>query len=69
MKMIVNGEERFLETEVLVSDYVKSLDLDPKTVVVEVDGRIITRQDYQSTMLLDGAEVELIRFIGGGSRC
>ncbi len=66
MKIIVNGEERLLEAEVVVADYVQSLDLDPETVVVEIDGRIITRHDYQSTLLLDGAEVELIRFIGGG---
>ncbi|MFW8601294.1 sulfur carrier protein ThiS [Desulfobacterota bacterium M19] len=69
MKIIVNGEERFLETEILITDYVRSLDLDPATVVVEVDGRIINRREYQSTLLLDGAEVELIRFIGGGAGC
>lgn len=49
-----------------VYDYVCSLNFDPETVVVEMDGQIIQREEYQSRLLKDGCILELIRFIGGG---
>ena len=46
--------------------FLKSLDLDPDTVVVECNGEIIARTHYESHLLTDGAKLELIRFVGGG---
>ncbi|MBU4154333.1 MAG: sulfur carrier protein ThiS [Proteobacteria bacterium] len=66
MKILVNGEEKEAPVGVSVSEYVKALGFDPETVVVELDGQILTRADYPSKQLTEGCELELIRFIGGG---
>ena len=66
MEIIVNGESRTIEPGISVDVYIRSLDLDPETVVVEYDGKIIKVEDYNSCILADGGELELIRFIGGG---
>ena len=66
MKIIVNGEEKEAQPLVSVSAYVMTLGFDPETVVVELDGQILSRGDYAERRLTEGCELELIRFIGGG---
>lgn len=66
MKIIVNGEEKEAPANISVAEYVTTLGFDPETVVVELDGQILTRADYGERHLTAGCELELIRFIGGG---
>ncbi len=66
MEIIVNGEPKTVASGMNVNTYIKSLDLAPDTVVVEYDGRIVQRNEYESCVLADGGELELIRFVGGG---
>jgi thiamine biosynthesis protein ThiS len=49
-----------------VADYLSQLGLDASSVVVECDGKILTREEYGSHALQDGSVLELIRFVGGG---
>ena len=64
--IICNGEPRRLEGAMSVEQLVADLGLNPETVVAEVDGRILGREEYAATQLRDGASLELIRFVGGG---
>ena len=48
-----------------VNSLLVDLELNPATVVVECDSKIILRDDYE-TILQDGSVVELIKFVGGG---
>nr|MBF0223789.1 sulfur carrier protein ThiS [Desulfobulbaceae bacterium] len=66
MNITVNGEPKVAPKNSTVYDYVCSLNFDPETVVVEIDGKIIQREEYQTRQLKDGCILELIRFIGGG---
>jgi sulfur carrier protein len=66
MQIIVNGEEKEAPANISVAEYVMTLGFDPETVVVELDGQILTRVDYGERQLTAGCELELIRFIGGG---
>ncbi|MEW6594720.1 MAG: sulfur carrier protein ThiS [Thermodesulfobacteriota bacterium] len=61
-----NGETRRLAGEMSVEELICSLDLNPETVVAELDGRILNRSEYAVTKLAEGATLELIRFVGGG---
>ncbi len=36
------------------------------TVVAEIDGEIIDRDNFSKTKVADGQKIELIRFMGGG---
>jgi len=42
------------------------LNINQATVVAEVDGKIVERQNFQHTKLSSGQSIELIRFVGGG---
>lgn len=44
----------------------KQLDINGATVVAEVDGKIIERQNFAQEQVSNGQVIELIRFAGGG---
>ncbi|HJR16792.1 MAG TPA: sulfur carrier protein ThiS [Gemmatimonadales bacterium] len=62
----VNGEPRRLPAPATVSDLLHHLRLDPRTVVVELNRKIIRRPQLGDTPLSDGDAVELVHFVGGG---
>lgn len=66
MKILCNGEAQEIPSEIRVADYLSQLGLDASSVVVECDGKILTREEYASHILQDGSVLELIRFVGGG---
>ncbi len=61
-----NGEKRQAPPESRVIDFILGLDLDPETVVAELNGKILKRDEYESALIEEGAVLELIRFVGGG---
>ncbi len=61
----VNGTECDAAGKLLY-DYLKSAGFDAKRVAVERNGEIVPRADYEDTVLADGDEVEVVRFVGGG---
>jgi sulfur carrier protein len=66
MKIICNGKEQEVAAGCTLLQLLGSLKLDPDTVVVECDKKIISRDEYEAMMLVAGQNLELIRFVGGG---
>jgi thiamine biosynthesis protein ThiS len=66
INVIVNGEARSLEHGATLSDLLRSLDLDPRMVVVEHNRAIVRRPSLAGTALNEGDMVELVHFVGGG---
>jgi thiamine biosynthesis protein ThiS len=64
--VMVNGKERQLEAGRSLSELLDSLDLDPRTVVVELNREIVRRPKLDETKLNDGDSIELVHFVGGG---
>lgn len=65
----INGKDReFVKGKLpdSVSELLDVLGVDQATVVAEVDGEIIERNDFSKTALSAGQKIELIRFVGGG---
>jgi len=44
----------------------EQLKIDPRTVAVEHNLVVIKRARYAETMIEEGAEVEIVAFVGGG---
>ena len=61
-----NGQQHAVADDSSVTDFINILGFDTGTVVVELDGNILKPDEYASTKLSDGCELELIRFVGGG---
>lgn len=65
MNVQINGELRCIDSKT-VMDLIRSLDLDPTRLAVELNRDIVTKRDYESTMLADGDRIEIVQFVGGG---
>ena len=66
LDIIVNGEPRRVPGPATVADLLQHLDLDPRTVVVELNRQIVRRVHLADTSLAAGDTVELVHFVGGG---
>ncbi len=58
----VNGKESLTVSELLVEQKVKM----PEMVSVEINGQILKRTEFKTTMLKDDDKVEFLYFMGGG---
>ena len=67
MTIRVNGEARDLADPVSISALLAALDIDPRRVAVEHNLVVVRREAYDSTLIADGDEVEIVNFVGGGS--
>jgi thiamine biosynthesis protein ThiS len=66
LHVMVNGESRQVPGPATIGDLLRHLKLDPRTVVVEVNRRIVRRPQLEETTLSDGDSIELVHFVGGG---
>ncbi len=67
VSVVVNGAERSIPGGSSIANLLSSLSLDPRTVVVEHNGRIL--RDHASlpgVALTEGDVVEIVHFVGGG---
>jgi thiamine biosynthesis protein ThiS len=66
LAITVNGEPRRIPGPATVADLLRHLQLDPRTVVVELNRHIIRHPQITETELAEGDSVELVHFVGGG---
>jgi thiamine biosynthesis protein ThiS len=66
LEIMVNGEPRRVPGPATAADLLRHLGLDPRTVVVELNRKIVRRPQLDGTTLADGDAVELVHFVGGG---
>lgn len=65
MEIIVNGEARTI-TPISMLELLRSLDIDPRRVAVELNHDILPKGEYESTVLNAGDRIEIVHFVGGG---
>lgn len=66
MTIRLNGEPFEMAGPVSISALLATLNIDPRIVAVEHNVVVVKRQQYDATMVTDGDEVEIVRFVGGG---
>jgi len=62
----LNGEPYDIAGPVTISALLAALNIDPRIVAVEHNVVVVKRQQYDETMIREGDEVEIVRFVGGG---
>jgi thiamine biosynthesis protein ThiS len=65
----INGQEHQftpLEMPATLSALLERLGIGATAVVAEVDGRIVTPEQFAHTVVRDGQTIELVKFMGGG---
>lgn len=64
--MVVNGEVRQLDQGTTVAGVVALLCESDRGVAVAIDREVVPRSSWQSTVVLDGARVEVVTAAAGG---
>jgi sulfur carrier protein len=67
VQIFVNGEEQAIDPTSLL-DYLEAQAIDPRRVAVELNLEIIPKAAYATTVLGEGDRLEIVQFVGGGSR-
>ena len=61
----VNGCEQAANGKTVV-DIINEMNIDIRTIAVELNEEIVSKGDYDSTTLKDGDVLEVVSFVGGG---
>jgi len=62
----INGEARTVSTVLSVKELLEFLAISEDRIAVELNRRIIRRQEWATTILNDHDRVEIVQFVGGG---
>ena len=66
MRIIINGEKEDVQEGISLLDLIVSRELDPRTVVAELNREIVTSEDFAHVRLNPDDSLELLHFVGGG---
>jgi thiamine biosynthesis protein ThiS len=66
VNIILNGKGREAPDGATVLALLETVALQPGRVAVEVNGRVVRRQDFQRVTLGAGDRVEVVHFVSGG---
>jgi sulfur carrier protein len=62
----VNGERRHFPSGTTLQGVLTALELPAERVAIELDRGIVKRELWAATPVRDGAEIEIVMFVGGG---
>jgi sulfur carrier protein len=66
MHITLNGDPTELPGPLSVQALLDRLGVDGRAVAVEHNRLVVRRAKYATTMIEEGAEVEIVNFVGGG---
>ena len=64
--IVLNGEPRRVPEGLHLAALLKYLEIDGARVAVELDRAIVRKPDWSSAEVRDGAQLEVVWFVGGG---
>jgi len=62
----INGQARRAPAGMNVAELLRWLGVEPDRVAVELNRAIVRKPDWPTVMVEDGAQVEVVQFVGGG---
>ena len=66
ISIFLNGEQHTAPEGQTILELLRSLEIEPQRVAIEMDRRIVKQPNWTATELHDGAQVEIVQFVGGG---
>jgi thiamine biosynthesis protein ThiS len=62
----LNGDRYEVGGPLTITALLAQLNIDPRLVAVEHNIEVVKRHRYDTTMVNEGDEVEIVNFVGGG---
>ena len=66
MTITRNGDPHELQAPLSVSALLAQLEIDARRVAVELNLAVVKQAAYDSSVIKEGDEVEIVNFVGGG---
>ncbi len=67
-KISVNGKAQEVESSISIAELIKLNNVaQPSMVSIQLNGQFVNRDDFDSTTVSDGDELDFLYFMGGGS--
>jgi thiamine biosynthesis protein ThiS len=66
LNVTVSGALQSIEEGQTIGDLLREKGVNPKRVAVELNRRILPRENFDSTAIHEGDVIEVVRFVGGG---
>ena len=66
MTIKLNGDPHVLQAPLSVSALLEQLEIDARRVAVELNLAVVKKGAYDSSVIKEGDEVEIVNFVGGG---
>ncbi|MBI5206541.1 MAG: sulfur carrier protein ThiS [Candidatus Firestonebacteria bacterium] len=66
IKVVLNGKNRILNSNLNVTGLLKELELDSRVVAIEINMEIIQKSKYDTLKINNGDKIEIIHLVGGG---
>lgn len=66
MKVTINGREEIVDPGSTLGDFLRRKEIDFNSVVVEMNGEILKKEDYTECVIREKDIIEILRFVGGG---
>ena len=67
MQITLNGEPHQLDAPLTVSELLQRLQIDARRVAVELNLVVLKRAAFDTAVVREGDQVEVVNFVGGGS--
>ena len=64
--MRVNGKDIALKETITLSDFLKNNNYNMGRIVIELNGKIVSKNKYNTVTLKDTDVMEVLTFVGGG---
>ncbi len=64
--IVLNGKKDEIQESVLISEYLAERNINPDHVVVEINRTIIDKKEFSNLRIVEGDNIEILRFVGGG---
>ena len=66
IQVVLNGEPRNIPAGLTIDKFLEWLKMDASRVAVELNREIVRKTDWATAELRDGAQIEVVWFVGGG---
>jgi thiamine biosynthesis protein ThiS len=67
LQITLNGDAHEIAGPLTVTELLGQLQIDARRVAVEHNLVVLKRETFETTMIHEGDEVEIVNFVGGGS--
>jgi len=68
LTITLNGDSLELDAPMTVTEMLDYLDIDSRRIAVEHNLTVVKRAAFDSTLINAGDQIEIVNFVGGGSR-